>query len=165
MRYKEPSTRTEIIEEPYKNDSYPAKEVQYISDNTAFMHWSTELEQIHEVIDNNFLRSNRHRVGDLNKFLPLSNITNPSLIKLLRLRRMNMTLAKDSGLVGLADETMLDNLADCQTSRGVGGFYQNALITQKREFLDKSRNQEKKSMLRNLIKGKQVEEATNYEGE
>lgn len=157
VRYREPS-----LENIDDSESYVSKEAQYISDNTAFMHWSTELEQIHEVIDSNFLRSNRHRVGDLNKFLPLSNITNPKMIKLLRLRRMNMTMAKDSGLIGLADETMLDNLADCQTSRGVGGFYQNALITQKREFMDKTKAAEHKGLLRNLVKGKQVEDESNF---
>jgi len=136
-------------------------EPRYISDNTAFMRWSTELEKIHKVIDSDFLEENRHRVGDLNKFLPLSNITNPHMIKLLRLRRMNMSMAKDAGLMDVADETMLDNLADCQTSRGMGGFYQNALITQKREWLDKSKSGEKQGLIKNIVRGKRDEDQYN----
>ena len=135
---------------------------QYISDNTAFMHWSTELEQVHDVIDNSFLRRNRHRVGDINKFLPLSNITSAKQLQIFRLRRMNMTMAKDAGLNNLADETMLDNLADYNTSRGIGGFYQNALITTKRELLDKSRDNEKKGFLKRLVQGKQAEESAEF---
>jgi len=152
MRYEEPET------EGQPSDVDERGEPRYISDNTAFMRWSTELEQIHDVIDSDFLQENRHRVGDLNKFLPLSNITNPHMIKLLRLRRMNMSMAKDAGLMDVADETMLDNLADCQTSRGMGGFYQNALITQKREWLDKSKEQEKQGFVKNLMRGKREDE-------
>lgn len=144
MQYEEPNDEAEDFK----------AEPRYISDNTAFMRWSTELEEIHNVIDKDFLRDNRHRVGDLNKFLPLSNITNPHMIKLLRLRRMNMSMAKDAGLMDVADETMLDNLADCQTSRGIAGFYQNALITQKREWLDKSKEHEQQSLIKNLVRGK-----------
>ena len=148
MRYEEPDDE----EVEYK------PEPRYVSDNTAFMRWSTELEEIHNVIDGDFLAENRHRVGDLNKFLPLSNIVNPHMIKLLRLRRMNMGMAKDAGLMDVADETMLDNLADCQTSRGIAGFYQNALITQKREWLDKSKEKEKGGIIKSLVRGKRDEE-------
>lgn len=150
MRYEEPKANVK------KDEIKP--EVRYISDNTAFMRWSTEMEETPRVIDKNFLEENRHRVGDINKFLPLSNIVNPHMIKLLRLRRMNMSMAKDAGLLDVADETMLDNLADCQTSRGLGGFYQNALITQKREWLDKSTDKEKESLIKAIVRGKRTEE-------
>jgi hypothetical protein len=144
--------------------SPPSDDTPYISDNTAFMHWSTELEQVHDVIDGNFLKRNRHRVGDINKFLPLANIKTWQQLQLFRLRRMNMTMACDAGLDNLADETMLDNLADYNTSRGIDGFYQNALITTKREILDKSRQQEKKGFLRQLVQGKQAEESAEFMG-
>jgi len=136
----------------------------YISDNTAFMHWSTELEQVHEVIDSDFLKRNRHRVADINKFLPLANIKTPQQLQIFRLRRMNMTMACDAGLFNLADETMLDNLADYNTSRGIDGFYQNALITTKREILDKSKQQEKKGFLKQLVQGRQAEESAEFMG-
>jgi len=152
LRYEEPKSLNNTDEPSIK------PETNYISDNTAFMRWSTELEETHNVIDKEFLEDNRHRVGDLNKFLPLSNIVNPHMIKLLRLRRMNMGMAKDAGLIDVADETMLDNLADCQTSRGISGFYQNALITQKREWMDKSKEREKQGLIKSLVRGKRDEE-------
>ena len=77
---------------------------------------------------------------------------------------MNMSMAKDAGLMDLADETMLDNLADCQTSRGLGGFYQNALITQKREWMDKSTAKEKNSFIKNIMRGKRDEEKMETAG-
>jgi len=175
MRYQEPkkSVRTddgdefisdsEVINNPDVEPlSHSPDNTPYISDNTAFMHWSTELEQVHEVIDNDFLRRNRHRVADINKFLPLANIKTSQQLQLFRLRRMNMTMACDAGLDNLADETMLDNLADYNTSRGIDGFYQNALITTKREILDKSKQQEKKGFLKQLVQGRQAEESAEF---
>jgi len=131
---------------------------RYISDNTAFMRWSTELEKTPEVINNEFLKRNKHRIIDINKFLPLSNITNPRLIKLSRLRRMNMQLSNDAGLTDLADETTLDNLADYQMSRGQQGFYQKALITQRREWKESSDREKKTGLLKNLLRGKKEQE-------
>lgn len=75
-----------------------------------------------------------------------------------------MTMACDAGLFNLADETMLDNLADYNTSRGIDGFYQNALITTKREILDKSKQQEKKGFLKQLVQGRQAEESAEFMG-
>lgn len=135
---------------------------QYISDNTAFMHWSTELEQNKDIMDNKFMKRNRHRVGDINKILALSNITSPRTIKLAHLRRMNMSLANDAGLVEVADETMLDNIADYQTSRGIHGFYQKALITQRRELLDNQKKEEKKGILQNLFRGAEQQEEAQF---
>ena len=131
---------------------------RYVSDNTAFMRWSTELEKIHKVIDDDFLSRNRYRIIDINKFLPLSNITNPRMIKLSRLRRMNMQLAQDAGLRDLAEETTLDNVADYQMSRGNQGFYQKALITQRREWKESSDREKKTGMLKNLLRGKKQQE-------
>lgn len=148
MRYKEQR----------EEDEEPQDTARYISDNTAFMHWSTELEETPKVINKKFLEKNRHRVGDLNKFLPLSNITSPKLVKILRLRRMNMTMASEAGLEDIADETMLDNLADCNTSRGIEGFYQKALITQRQELLEKIQSDKKKGFLKSLFEGKEEQE-------
>ena len=175
MRYREPKrsvksddsngfvSDSEVISSPDVEQFSPSPDnTPYISDNTAFMHWSTEREQVHEVIDSDFLRRNRHRVADINKFLPLANIKTVQQLQLFRLRRMNMTMACDAGLDNLADETMLDNLADYNTSRGIDGFYQNALITTKREILDKSKQQEKKGFLKQLVQGRQAEESAEF---
>jgi len=131
---------------------------RYVSDNTAFMRWSTELEQTPNVVNKDFLDRNRHRIVDINKFLPLSNITNPRMIKLSRLRRMNMQLAQDAGLIDLAEETTLDNVADYQMSRGNQGFYQKALITQRREWKESSNQERRTGMLKNILRGKKQQE-------
>jgi len=153
MRYNE----DEVTEDDLNQDEGDPKP-RYVSDNTAFMRWSTELEKTPQVIDNKFLERNRHRIIDINKFLPLSNITNPRMIKLSRLRRMNMQLSQDAGLNDLAEETTLDNVADYQMSRGNQGFYQKALITQRREWKDSSSQEQKTGMLKNLIRGKKQQE-------
>lgn len=121
------------------------------------MRWSTELEKIHDIIDKDFLHRNRHRVIDINKILPLSFISNPKAIKLFHLRRQLIELSNDANLTGLADATVLDNLADYQTTRGTHGNYQNALITTKREWLDRTQNNSKKGVWGKLIKGNSKE--------
>lgn len=163
MRYNPPKNETSEYSE--ENDSeenniendpvYWEGRPRYVSDQTAFIRWSTELEQVHNIIDNDFLKRNSHRVIDINKILPLSFIDNPKSIKLFRLRRMNMGLARDAGLIDLADETVLDNLADYQTTRGIRGNYQKALITQRREWQDKTDPENKKSgIIGRMIKGR-----------
>lgn len=124
-------------EEPEDEDFQPRRP---ISEQTAYMRWSTEIErdEENEIVDKKFIKNHRPRVIDINKFLPLSNITDKRQVKLFRLRRMNMTLAQDAGLEDVAEETTLDNLADYETSRGINGFYQKALITQRQEFKDQS---------------------------
>lgn len=131
---------------------------RYVSDNTAFMRWSTEMERSPKTVDDDFLSRNRHRIIDINKFLPLSNITNPRMIKLSRLRRINMQLSQDAGLLDLAEETTLDNIADYQMSRGLQGFYQKALITQRREWKESSNQEKRTGMLKNLLRGRKQQE-------
>jgi len=154
MRYNPPD---QIEKEDEIDNSYFEGRPRYVSDQTAFMRWSTEIEKTDKVIDTKFLSENRHRVMDINKILPLSFIDNPKSIKLFRLRRMNMGLAKDAGLWDLADETTLDNLADYQTTRGIRGNYQNALITQRREWKDRTDPETKKGIFGKLIKGRNEE--------
>jgi len=118
----------------------------YISDNTSFMRWSTEIEKVHDLIDKDFIDRHRARIIDINKFLPLSNITSPESNSLFRLRRMNMSMEHDAGLIDLSEETALDNLADYNTTRGQNGFYQQALITQRREWKDNSKEEKRKGL-------------------
>lgn len=153
MRYEPPDT--------YNDDETTSYEKQIIrepiSDQTAYMRWSTELEKIHHIIDNDFLQNNKHRIIDINKILPLSFIENPRAIKLFHLRRMNIELAKDAGLYDLADTTVMDNLADYQTTRGTHGNYQKALITTRREWEDKTKSQEKKGIFGRLMRKQDYE--------
>ena len=157
MRY---IPRNEIEDEDAENEQpvYWEGRPRYVSDQTAFMRWSTELEKKDRLVDDDFLHNNQHRIIDLDKFLPLSFIDDPRSIKLFRLRRMNITLAKDAGLIDLADETTLDNLADYQTTRGVRGNYQKALITQRREWQDKTEVDKQRGILSGLIRGRSNED-------
>jgi len=156
MRYDE---ETVVVDDSNNDESGIVEhKPRYVSDNTAFMRWSTELEQTPNVVNKDFLDRNKHRIVDINKFLPLSNITNPRMIKLSRLRRMNMQLAQDAGLIDLAEETTLDNVADYQMSRGNQGFYQKALITQRREWKESSNQERRTGMLKNILRGKKQQE-------
>jgi len=146
MRYTEPEEETAL------------SEPRYISDNTAFMRWSTEFEKTEGLTDNNFLQRFMYKIIAINKFSALSNLTNPRQIKLIRCRANNADLAWDAELFDTALSNSLDTVNDYQMSRGVGGFFQNALITQKKEWLDKSRNEEKKGILGQLVKGNKENE-------
>lgn len=134
-----------------KEEVYFEGRPRYVSDQTAFMRWSTEIEKVDKIIDDDFLEENRHRVMDINKILPLSFIEDKRSVKLFRLRRMLIDRCKDAGLLDLADETVLDNLADYQTTRGIRGNYQNALITQRREWQDKSEANRKEGFVNRLL--------------
>ena len=157
MRYNEPD------EDEIEQEQQP----RYVSDNTSFMRWSTEVEQKSGVIDAEFLKRNKERIMDIDKFLPLSNITSAKAIKLFHLRRQCITMAKDAGLNDLAEETALDNIADYNTTRGTKGFYQKALITQRREWSDSEEEKKRTGILKNLIRGKRDEQRANelYDGE
>jgi len=122
------------------------------------MRWSTEVEEKPDVVSKDFLVRNRHRIMDIDKFLPLSFLDNPRSLQLFRLRRLNMTLAKEAGLVDLADETVLDNLADYNTSRGTRGNFQLSLITQRREWKDQTSDDARKGFWRNVLHGKKEED-------
>ena len=126
------------------------------------MRWSTELEQIHDLVDSNFFKKNKQRIIDINKFLPLAFIENPKEKKLYRLRRMNMDLATEAGLDDLADTTVLDNLADYKTTRGSRGNYQNALITQRKEWKDNTSEEKTQSFLSKVVKGKRKTENVEH---
>ena len=130
----------------------------YVSDQTAFMRWSTEVEEDRQTIDKEFIKRHKPELIDINKFLPLSNITNPRAIKLYHLRRQIIRMASDAELLELAEEAALANVADYNTTRGQMGFYQKALITQKQEFEDKTKKERNRSFLSNIFRGKMNEE-------
>ena len=150
MKYQEPDYEDEEEEEVIQAP-------RYVSDNTAFMRWSTEFEKSRGLIDDNFMKRFLYKIIAINKFSALSNLTNPRQIKLLRCRSNNADLAWDAELFDTALGNALDSVNDYQMSRGIEGFYQNALITQKREWLDKSKSEEKKGVLGNILKNRKVE--------
>ena len=158
MRYNPPENQ--INEE--QEESYFEGRPRYISDQTAFMRWSTELEPVNGLIDKDFIKRNRNRIIDVNKILPLSFIDDPRSIKLFRLRRINMGLASDAGLDDLADETTLDNIADYQTTRGIRGNYQNALITQRKEWKDRTDTNTKTGLFGKIV-GRRNDQVRQHE--
>jgi len=134
-----------------------------LSEQTAYMRWSTELEQDPRgLTDQKFMERHKARIIDINKFLPMSNITNPYSIKIFRLRRMIIDLAKEAGLQELAEETALDNLADYNTTRGQHGFLQKAMITQRQE-LDTNQNEKPSSWI-DRLRGKNTKNQNIQEG-
>lgn len=115
------------------------KEIQqlraaYMSDNTSYMRWSTEIEPKQNVISGDFLNRNKILVMFADKFAPLANFTEPKQYILHKLKIMNASLALDAELDDICEETALSAIDDIQMSRGDKGFYQKALITQRQEF-------------------------------
>ena len=125
------------------------------------MRWSTEIEKKLNVSDEEFLKRNRNRIMDIDKFLPLSFLDNPKTISLIRLRRWLINACEDAGLGSLAEITVMDNLSDYNTSRGIRGNFQLSLITQRREWKDQTNSEQKRSFWKNVIQGKK--EAEQYE--
>lgn len=152
MRYEEPDN-------PYENQPDQYQTVKpYVSDQTAFMRWSTEIEPDPNIVDQQFIKRYLPLILDNNKFLSLSNIQNPRSIKLYHLRRNLIRMAWDNELVDTAIETALSNVADYNTTRGQDGFYQKALITQRREWEDKTREEKKQGIFSRLIGGRREKE-------
>lgn len=160
MRYNPPESEQMPVDPETglpQDEVYFEGRPKYVSDQTAFMRWSTEIEQVDHIIDKEFLERNRHRVLDINKILPLSFIDNPKSIQLFRLRRNLSDMAMDAGLQDLVESTILDNLADYQTTRGIRGNYQNALITQRREWRDRSDDEKSRGLFKRLVRNRNEE--------
>ena len=118
----------------------------FISDNTAFARMQTELETDRKgLVDRGMIAKHRPRVLSLNKFAPLANIgTNSKQVQIDRIRRCKIDLLMEAGLEDDAVETALDNIADLQLSRGIKGFYQKAMITQRHEFKEDMKDERKR---------------------
>jgi len=110
------------------------KKASMISDNTAYMKWSTEIEPKQNIISNDFLYRNRISIIGLDKFAPLANFNDPKMLRLHKLKMMIIDLETEAGLSESAERTVLSAIDDIQISRGDKGFYQRALITQRQEF-------------------------------
>lgn len=130
----------------------------YIDPRTAWLRWSNEIETRKDVMDEDFLKRNSLLVADASKELPLGNFTDRRTVKLLRLRRMNMVMERDAGLERLAEETMMANKADIQTSRAIGGFNAKLGVTQRQIWEEKTNEQRRSSFLNRLMRGKQNKE-------
>ena len=144
-------------------ESYPSNpgQIQYqdaigSSDTTQFMRMQTEIEKKDNLIDDKFIIKHKSRIIACNKFAPLSNISNPKQIQIQRLRNIKIDLLEAAGLYDVAERTALDSVSDFQISRGMGGFYQKALITQRYEMKDDARK-DKASRLGGMFRRKEPE--------
>ena len=146
-----------------EEDSFPSRpdQLQYqdaigASDTTQFMRMQTEIEKKDDLIDKDFIIRHKSRIIACNKFAPLSNISNPKQIQIQRLRNIKIDLLEAAGLYDVAERTALDSVSDFQISRGMGGFYQKALITQRYEMKDEARK-DKASRLGGMFRRKEPE--------
>lgn len=130
----------------------------YADPRVAWLRWSNEIEAREGIMDEEFFDRNSLLVADASKELPLGNITDKKTVKLLRLRRMNMIRERDAGLLQLAEETMMANKADINTSRAIGGFNAKLNVTQRQIWEEKTGDNRRVSLLNRLLRGKQDKE-------
>ena len=149
----------------WKPEFEPEEEQQlktgYISDNTAFMRWSTEMEKKQDITDSAFMNRNSLLIMALDKFPALAFYNDPRMMRLRKRKIMNMILAENAGLHQTAEETVLSTIDDVQTSRGDKGAYSRALITQRHEVDTKEQNEslpKKAGFFNRFIGGKKSSE-------
>jgi len=153
LRYREPESEED---EEYQQQVYPIGIP--VDPKVAGLRYTSEIEQRKYILDKKFLQRNRILVADASKELPMGNIRDKKTVKLLRLRRSNMIFEMDAGLWDLAEQTMLANKADIQTSRAAGGFAAKLEVTQRREWIEKAKPEVKKGLFGRIIRGKEQEE-------
>lgn len=150
MRYNEPID--DLLGEERQKEQIP------LDPGVATLRWSNEIEPRKHIFDEEFMKRNRLLIGECSKTLPMGNIRDKKTVKLFRLRRMNIIMELDAGLYALAEQTMLANLADVQTSRAVEGFNPQLMVTQIRKFEDRTKKEQKKGLFSSIIKGEKEEE-------
>jgi len=111
---------------------------EYTSDNTAFMRWYAEVEEKPNVTDQDFMRRNKLRIFNTDKFPALAFYKNPKMIKLRALRNIEITLAHNLGLEDTAEELVFDNIDNVQVTRGTDGNFTKALQTQRFEWKEEN---------------------------
>jgi hypothetical protein len=143
----------------FSDDEMEQQNRAQISDRTAYMRWSTEVEPKKNVIDSDFLERNRISIIGLDKFAPLANFKDPRLMRLHKLKMIIIDLEIEAGLIHAAEGTALSAIDDVQISRGDNGFYQRALITQRQEVESEERTdvQKKVGFFNKMFGGKKQE--------
>lgn len=131
----------------------------YMSDNTTFMKWSTELEQKKDISDEAFFKRHYYEILGLNKFPALAFFDDKRNLQLYSLKMVNANLAFCAGQVDVCESTVLSAQTDVQLSRGMHGNYSKALITQRQEFREeKSEIGKKVGIFNKIFGGKKQEE-------
>lgn len=98
------------------------------SPDVAYHRWSTELEPQLEP-DENFGRKHRNLIRPINKFAPLSYITDRRMHTINDLRRLKTILLEKCNLSEAAERESLKIIAFYQESRGDRGFYSRLQVT------------------------------------
>ena len=117
-----------------------------MSDNTAYMKWSTEIEPKKNMTGPDFFDRNRILLLFADKFAPLANFTEPRMLALHKLKMLNHELAEAAGLESVCEKTAISAIDDIQISRGNQGFYQRALITQRHELQEQRTTEAQKKV-------------------
>jgi hypothetical protein len=107
---------------------------EYVSDNTTYNRWATEIEMKPHVVDGEFMERNNLKILNTDKFPALANYEDPRMVQLRKLRNIEVTLAKDLGLTDTCEELVFDNIDDIQVTRGTRGFYTKSWNTQRMEM-------------------------------
>lgn len=161
MRYRPNQEKNKVEPEVLNKDEdeevYFEGRPRYVSDQTAFMRWSTEPEK-GDLFDKEIFDSFKYKIMAVTKFPALANIKNEKTVRLIRLQVLDAELAWDAGLKKLAISTVLDIINTYQISRGINGFFQNALITQRKEWRDRSESEKKRGLLGDILKGNDKEQ-------
>lgn len=118
----------------------------YMSDNTAYMKWSTEIEPKKNMTDSDFFNRNRILLLFADKFAPLANFTEPRMLALHKLKMLNHELAEAAGLESVCEKTAISAIDDIQISRGNQGFFQRAIITQRHELQEQRTTEAQKKV-------------------
>lgn len=164
MKYRPPNTtRDEITEHSGNMDMEELVAKEGTSDLTAFLRMQTELEPRKNLVDGDFFQRHRSRIIAFDKFAPLSNIADKRLLQIDRMRRKIIDLEEEAGLFDEAETDALDNVADFQISRGFGGFFQKAQITQRHEIREETK-QDKSARWGGLFKRKNEEPGQGEDG-
>ena len=131
-----------------------------VSDTTQFIISSTTIDTHKLRSENRFTENFENEILSIDKFAPLSNIDLTDQL-LTRLIWMDMVFAKRMGMTERAQRKSLEIVRLYNESRGRGGFFQDAMITQRQELIAKQQKEEEKRKRLGFFKKKQPQEKQN----
>jgi len=143
MRYVPPDEDADEIEQRriFRPERIP------VSEETKYIRWGTQIEK-DDTINEAFIDRHPNLVRSINKYMPLANYGKHDRIQkqIERLRRMEVSMMEDCGLLNDAEEITIDTLGDAQFSRGVDGFYTKELNTQRQKVKDETEKPERNKL-------------------
>jgi len=127
-----------------------------VSDTTQFIVSSTTIDT-QKLKDPRFTEKFENEILSIDKFAPLSNVDALDQ-QLTRLIWMDIIFAKRMGMEDRAKRKSLEIVRLYNESRGRGGFFQEALITQRQELLARQQQEEQKRKGWDIFKHKRPPE-------